>query len=575
MAGGGGSVRQPRRRPLRATALVLAAAVALAVGALCVCSAEAAFATTRVVLATPSGDGATRERKKEDFSGGIDWRSSRGNDWRSSLGKVGEANLEYHRKKFVEAGGDAAAAVAAGLEGSLGSAPISDSAGAMAAAQPCRVFVYDLPCEFNSCMNYKKFYAYKETRDYNGYGKAMESEVASHLFKTHMFGFANLWYRRMLGHRHRTSDPREADVFFVPFYAGHYAVKERDDSEENTRMSIETSAEAKFLERVYTQMRSETGDALEARAQDHTFVFGRVLGKRNHRWWREFGLLSNSSRPIANWRALVLELFDSARSLPNGVPVPYPTWVHWPAPLHADDPLVPPPWLVSAEAARGGRHRRAVAAFGIHGLAVNLRKALAKQCRAVGPDRCVQLDIHNYHKSMGTIVADLATSRYALMPPGDTYTRKGLFDAITLGAVPVVFHNATIAGYRWHIPNPEAVSVLIDGDAVIKRHVNVFDALDAIPEEECVTVCLSVFHSQAQPRVHALTRLGFPRLSSLLDRYQRKRRAVEVLASSLQVRMPDGGKRLEDRLGFVPADAADVVVDRICAESRQRRGITA
>ena len=60
---------------------------------------------------------------------------------------------------------------------------------------------------------------------------------------------------------------------------------------------------------------------------------------------------------------------------------------------------------------------------------------------------------------------------------------------------------------------------------------------------------------------------------SIVD--QRKRRAVEVLASSLQVRMPDGGKRLEDRLGFVPADAADVVVDRICAESRQRRGITA
>lgn len=46
-------------------------------------------------------------------------------------------------------------------------------------------------------------------------------------------------------------------------------------------------------------------------------------------------------------------------------------------------------------------------------------------------------------------------STFCLTPPGDTVSRKGLFDAILMGCIPVVFYEGT-AKYPWHLPSGRA-----------------------------------------------------------------------------------------------------------------------
>ena len=49
-----------------------------------------------------------------------------------------------------------------------------------------------------------------------------------------------------------------------------------------------------------------------------------------------------------------------------------------------------------------------------------------------------------------------------MQPPGDTTTRKGIFDAVSVGCIPVVFEAASLEGqYTVHLPDPYEVAVLV------------------------------------------------------------------------------------------------------------------
>ncbi|KAK3248625.1 hypothetical protein CYMTET_41916 [Cymbomonas tetramitiformis] len=69
---------------------------------------------------------------------------------------------------------------------------------------------------------------------------------------------------------------------------------------------------------------------------------------------------------------------------------------------------------------------------------------------------------------------------FCLQPPGDTATRKGIFDSLMVGCIPVIFDEQQLEfQYELHIPSPEAISVLIS-----KEHQdNIFEYLESIPTE--------------------------------------------------------------------------------------------
>ena len=59
-------------------------------------------------------------------------------------------------------------------------------------------------------------------------------------------------------------------------------------------------------------------------------------------------------------------------------------------------------------------------------------------------------------------------SVFCLQPAGDTATRKGIFDAIMCGCIPVVFSPDQLGGmddhplqYKYHLPKPYETSILV------------------------------------------------------------------------------------------------------------------
>jgi len=91
------------------------------------------------------------------------------------------------------------------------------------------------------------------------------------------------------------------------------------------------------------------------------------------------------------------------------------------------------------------------------------RITLIKQCK-MRPELCVffdtsepsfKLDDHTVTKMDDVLMSSV----FCFNPPGDTPTRKGLFDSLLAGCIPVIFDEASLSMYRWHIPNPHELSV--------------------------------------------------------------------------------------------------------------------
>lgn len=135
--------------------------------------------------------------------------------------------------------------------------------------------------------------------------------------------------------------------------------------------------------------------------------------------------------------------------------VPFPADVHW-----SSRAVRPYPWE--------SNHERDILVsfigsnYSYNHKAARLRVSLVKQCQS-HPDLCYWLpygsnkdiksrDFSSINTQNGVSVHDvMSRSVFCLTPMGDLPTRKGLFDSILLGCIPVVFHPLTATTmYTWH-----------------------------------------------------------------------------------------------------------------------------
>lgn len=118
------------------------------------------------------------------------------------------------------------------------------------------------------------------------------------------------------------------------------------------------------------------------------------------------------------------------------------------------------------------------------------------------------------------------SSVFCINPPGDTPTRKGLFDSLLAGCIPVIMDLASLSEYEWYIKDVRAVSVFVPWPVI--QLDNSFQLIDY--------------------------------LESLSPEYVRKKQdAIKELAFSLQYSIPDPS-RDPNRL-----DAFDVAVAGLSA----------
>jgi len=78
----------------------------------------------------------------------------------------------------------------------------------------------------------------------------------------------------------------------------------------------------------------------------------------------------------------------------------------------------------------------------------------------------------------------LMSSVFCLNPPGDTPTRKGLFDSMLAGCIPVIFDEASLSTYRWYIKDVHEVSVFIPPLETMPPDFNVVDYLTRLRPDE-------------------------------------------------------------------------------------------
>lgn len=129
---------------------------------------------------------------------------------------------------------------------------------------------------------------------------------------------------------------------------------------------------------------------------------------------------------------------------------PFPSDVHWSSQLSR-----PYPW-------ERNHTRKFLLAYGGSILSYDkfvekLRTKLADQCKA-SPDICITggygtgRDFTALANHNGSLIYNLYNnSVFCINPPGDLPTRKGLFDSMLLGCIPVTFNPLTASAmYTWH-----------------------------------------------------------------------------------------------------------------------------
>ena len=83
------------------------------------------------------------------------------------------------------------------------------------------------------------------------------------------------------------------------------------------------------------------------------------------------------------------------------------------------------------------------------------------------------------------VVRVLAASVFCLQPRGDSATRKGFFDTILAGCIPVVFSNQTaFEQYPYHLAHSSRAtpfSVFISEELILGGGIDVIHALSLIP----------------------------------------------------------------------------------------------
>ncbi|KNA10053.1 hypothetical protein SOVF_148020 [Spinacia oleracea] len=330
------------------------------------------------------------------------------------------------------------------------------------------IYVYDLPPKFNkdllsmcnemiSWLDFCKYFT-------NGAMGEPMPELGKGWYNTYQYSLEPVFHNRILNHPCRVYSPEEAKLFFVPFYGGLDILRwhfKKVPTEVKDSLSNEL---VEWLDKQKTWRRNF--------GLDHVFVLGKIS-------W-DFRRSENAS-----WGSRLLELDELQNPMKllierqpwhlNDVGVPHPTNFH---PSSDQDIIswqekimqVDRKYLISF----AGAPRKAPA---------SIRLVLIEQCTSA-PEVCNFLDCGGQNCVDSAPVMKLfMESEFCLQPPGDSATRKSVFDSLIAGCIPVVFDPFTAHyQYPWHLPEDHRkYSVFIDKEEVKMSEVNVIEELVKIP----------------------------------------------------------------------------------------------
>ena len=314
--------------------------------------------------------------------------------------------------------------------------------------------------------------------DNGGAGKMIDGDFG--MFSTWQFSlFKNLMSRLRVS-EFRTRDPSRASAFIIPYDAGVHSFIDH-----NTGKPRLASPHGWRAIDLLTQAKRQHPEVYwKSNGHDHFVIFSVTCYQKVGIGTKEFfmGICENCT-------VLTIE------STPAGYPIPGRNKKLWhalpyPSSYHYWEGQVSAPWTLRP------RHILSIFIGSVktQTAASNaLRRALYAQCQSVAGNVCQWFETTHADTEVITQSQALTLYRhtqYCLSPPGDSLTRKSIFDSYLSGCVPVIFAKGTLLQYNWHLPHADllATTVYIPKNDILGGKVNFLDVLRAIKPEQLLAM---------------------------------------------------------------------------------------
>ncbi|XVF51501.1 hypothetical protein PTKIN_Ptkin04bG0190000 [Pterospermum kingtungense] len=334
------------------------------------------------------------------------------------------------------------------------------------------IYVYDLPSKFSKdlvgqCGDMVPWTNFCKYFNNEAMGEPI-AKLGKGWYQTHQYALELIFHTRALKHPCRVYNENEAKLFYVPFYGGLDILRWHFKNVSNDVKDTLALELVKWLE--------NKKPWLQKSGKDHVFVLGKIS-------W-DF----RRSRD-ASWGTRLLELDQMQNSMKllierqpwhiNDIGVPHPTYFH----PHSDDDIIT--WQLKI--IRSNRENLvSFAGAARPGAPQNIRSILINQCNS-DQSKCRFLNCTSGGCDQPEHVIELfMESEFCLQPPGDSPTRKSVFDSLVSGCIPVLFDPFTAYyQYPWHLPEDHSkYSVFIDQEEVRRGKVNVVETLMKVSQRE-------------------------------------------------------------------------------------------
>lgn len=340
-------------------------------------------------------------------------------------------------------------------------------------------YIYDLPPKFNHdlLLRCRSLNVYTNMCTYianHGLGFPTHSAIlsdqvnGSNWYATHQFIAEMIFHARLENHRCRTEDATQAEIFYAPFYTGLYAssVFRLSDLPERDRLALEFN---EFIRQQSVFRRSG--------GEDHFLVTGRTAWdfmRKDNDNQEDFGANRLFMLPeIRKMTILTVERHPWEGN--NQFGIPYPSYFH--------------PWVssdVSIWQEKVYKSRRTHLFSFVGGPRKGLEKAAVREqilLQCGKSNRCLRSkcepgSVLCYEP--GRVLDVMMKSEFCMQPPGDSFTRRSVFDSILAGCIPVFFSEHTAyTQYGWYLPGSrEEYSVFVPK----KKWGNIEEELSSVPE---------------------------------------------------------------------------------------------
>jgi len=348
------------------------------------------------------------------------------------------------------------------------------------ACQGRRVHIYDIPPSFNTALlefcdgglvSWIKFC--KHHQNY-GFGELVNASTAifgDDWYRTDAYMLEVIFLERMQSYPCLTDTPANADMYYIPFFAGLDALPYLyNETKRLHQQGLELLA---WLRQNATESWRRYG------GRDHFMTAGRTawdfaIPEEGNKDW------GTSLFDLDAMQHVTFMVLERRPWRPNEQAIPYPVGFH---PSSAASLML---WVQRVRASER------TALFSFSGAlrpqqVGSIREILSQQCVSASTN-CSRLDCASIKCSHNPepIYESLLHADFCLQPRGDTATRRSTIDSIVSGCIPVLFHKDTAeTQYTWHLPpDLDSYAVFIPEDCIMNGTCIVKDILMQIPPSQ-------------------------------------------------------------------------------------------